>query len=674
MERLNDLPRWIAEPWHDAEETDDPVGQTKKWLEVAEAILERLAIGAVTHTLRLSGENARRAKRRVAGKLAQLRDRRASFGDWVELLAAAEKGPPELHAAVLGVPNVPPFDRRTACARATGLVTDDSPAETSLLTFFGRLALARNSFAHGHASRDHCEALADALREALGEVVAAVPHLSGEDVCSVDRIQFEAGQAIVDLYPERGTGRPRRAQWRTTNTSVVSAWSESTHVLWRGEQHAPVHVPRWLLHRNGSERLLPWQGGARNDDAFYYVDRAEEAGAHSQVKLDDPELRRDFEGVLERLGYDATAESTAARDTLDDAEEADAHSNYRLAVNIALSNDGLIDAAERAQLRQLASRLGLTGEDVDRVEREAVRDAVSSSAPPPVAPIQLPAVNAPPAPLVVAPPPPMPAQPRRARRVVALLFALLILGGSALLVSQREQLTELIGASAVVSAASRPPLDWVDVAATPGVAGFAVTRTEVTVAQYAACVTAGACAAPHWDDEQCVFEDRRGKRSKGAIPARIRGDDQPVTCIDFSAVNQFAAWAGARLPTMAEWQVLGWDAKQGDVVRAAIADTCTEATVKDERGSGCGTFGPREVCAHGRRGTLGLCDIFGNVFEWVAPGPTDQTSSAIFGGGWTTDGDYTRLLTPEATRDFKVGSGDFAVPGAGLGFRLARSL
>jgi len=687
MERLNSLPRWVAEPWHDAEETDDPVGQTKKWLEVAEAMLERLAMGVVTHALHRAHDLDPKTQKRIRSLLLELKDRRASFGDWVELLAAAVKGPESLRQDVLGTTHVGPFDSRTASAKAAGLVIGRESSQVTLLQFFGRMALARNSFAHGHASAAHCEALSVMLRAALPEVVEAIPALSGQAVCSVGKLHMDAGVIVVEIYPERGTGRPRRALWKTSDPRDVASWSEATHLLWTSPEGKPVQVPRWLIHRNAADRLLPWQGGARGDEAFYYVDRAEAAGAHSQVKLEEPELRRDFIDALDLLGHDATQEMTAVH-LAADVDAGEAASAYRAAVSVALCSDGRIDDAERVYLQALAAMSGLDAEAVQALEREAFRSAGISQAPQAVAPVVMP--PSPPASDVAHLPariaePALPvvdvvlAAPRRRRRR---LWALIVLGacaGAVALVYSSglvadASLTTILGdlPGSASASAVQPALDWVEVPASPGVAGFAVTRTEVTVAQYAACVAAGVCQPPHWDDEQCVMEDRQGRRVKAAIPARVRGDNQPVTCITYADLAGFAVWVGARIPTRAEWQVLGFDAKGRDPSQAQVMDTCGQSIIEDASGSGCGTFGPRDVCSLGRRGSLGLCDVFGNVFEWVAAEGGASQEGAIFGGGWSQDAAYT-AVDPHDPTHFRMGTGRFNTAGAGLGFRLAKT-
>jgi len=81
-------------------------------------------------------------------------------------------------------------------------------------------------------------------------------------------------------------------------------------------------------------------------------------------------------------------------------------------------------------------------------------------------------------------------------------------------------------------------LEWVYSAP----ADIEFTRTEVTVAQYRACVEAGKCTAPKSKSyhKYCNwgYTDR---------------DNHPVNCVDWNQATAFCEWAGGRLPTEDEW-------------------------------------------------------------------------------------------------------------------------
>lgn len=73
------------------------------------------------------------------------------------------------------------------------------------------------------------------------------------------------------------------------------------------------------------------------------------------------------------------------------------------------------------------------------------------------------------------------------------------------------------------------------------VPSFEMNRTEVTVAQYQACVDAGVCIEP----TQC------GSYYNWGVAGR---EDHPVNCVDWYQSVAFCAWAGGRLLSGSEWE------------------------------------------------------------------------------------------------------------------------
>jgi len=210
-----------------------------------------------------------------------------------------------------------------------------------------------------------------------------------------------------------------------------------------------------------------------------------------------------------------------------------------------------------------------------------------------------------------------------------------------------------------------PQLDWVDVPASESGAAFQITRSEVTVRQYRACVAAKACDEPHWDDKLCVMQRGQSTRERVVIPDSLRDDDKPVTCVDYRNVQRFAEWMGARLPTAEEWAVAARDSVNLDTAGHPVSETCESAVIRNESGSGCGKERPSDVCSRPQRGRFKLCDMLGNVFEWVDSGPYSALGTGMIrGGGWTFSAEWA---TPDSS-----GTGRFDEPGAGLGFRLVR--
>jgi formylglycine-generating enzyme required for sulfatase activity len=162
------------------------------------------------------------------------------------------------------------------------------------------------------------------------------------------------------------------------------------------------------------------------------------------------------------------------------------------------------------------------------------------------------------------------------------------------------------------------------------VAGFWIDRTEVTNKRYGQCVAAGVCTASRLADD----------------PA-YNGDDYPVAGIPWQAASEYCAWAGARLPTEAEWEYAA-RGEAGEVFPWGSAYECGRANLWADC-SGCedGYDGPAPVSAFPAGASwCGALDMAGNVWEWVAdrfteyPGASDDSPAesdgtrVLRGGSW----------------------------------------
>jgi formylglycine-generating enzyme required for sulfatase activity len=157
---------------------------------------------------------------------------------------------------------------------------------------------------------------------------------------------------------------------------------------------------------------------------------------------------------------------------------------------------------------------------------------------------------------------------------------------------------------------------------------FWIDRTEVTNAQYARCVAAGAC-----------------QKSTLADDARFNGADYPVVGVAWQAAADYCRWAGGRLPSEAEWEY----AARGPEGRLyPWGDTFDGSKV-----SATGNVDGYEYAAPvgsfpGGASWVGALDMAGNVYEWannwydeyssepqVNPsGSAGGQTRVLRGGGW----------------------------------------
>lgn len=137
---------------------------------------------------------------------------------------------------------------------------------------------------------------------------------------------------------------------------------------------------------------------------------------------------------------------------------------------------------------------------------------------------------------------------------------------------------------------------------------FWLSKSEITVAQYEACVNEGVCTAPQWN--HC---DRK------KLPADFKSPKRPIVCITWQQARDFSRWVDADLPSEAEWQYAAQGAGQAILYPWGQEEPSCERTIyRDQSGPGCGYKRTWDVCSRPLGKTnQGLCDMSGNVWEWV---------------------------------------------------------
>ncbi|MCB9674888.1 MAG: sulfatase-like hydrolase/transferase [Alphaproteobacteria bacterium] len=128
---------------------------------------------------------------------------------------------------------------------------------------------------------------------------------------------------------------------------------------------------------------------------------------------------------------------------------------------------------------------------------------------------------------------------------------------------------------------------------------FEIMRNELTVGQYRACVTDGACVMPA---NTCTVD--------------LDALDAPMLCLTYREAIVACQWVGGRLPSESEWEFAArsrgkdtlypWGDEPADCSRTSgpIGPRCSAK--------------PHAVCSKPSGNTeQGVCDMAGNAVEWV---------------------------------------------------------
>jgi len=197
---------------------------------------------------------------------------------------------------------------------------------------------------------------------------------------------------------------------------------------------------------------------------------------------------------------------------------------------------------------------------------------------------------------------------------------------------------------------------------------YLIDRTEVTQAAYQECIHAGACELPLDVRSETFFS-----------PAET--PDQPVAGVSAWQSDLYCSWIGKRMPTEAEWEKAARGTDGRVYPWGNSAPTCELVSMEGD-GASCSPGGPLPVCSRPiGNSPYDVCDLAGNVSEWVADGyksdyysvspksnhkgPGTEMNVRVFRGGY-----YLSL-----DRGQRVSSRLGMIPNSGygrLGFRCAR--
>jgi formylglycine-generating enzyme required for sulfatase activity len=192
---------------------------------------------------------------------------------------------------------------------------------------------------------------------------------------------------------------------------------------------------------------------------------------------------------------------------------------------------------------------------------------------------------------------------------------------------------------------------------------FAMAVTEVSTAQYLACVKASACRNPEWLEPggEHNIETGHGVTYK-SIAKFISGDDQPIVGVSWEDADAYTKWLSEttghhyRLPSEAEWEYAtragsstaywwGDAPKRGDEVMA-----CCRGCGSELDGSG---FAPVKSF---KANPWGFYNVHGNVWEWVADFYCDSYATGPLDGSPRAEKACSDKGNPDGLKVFRGGS------------------
>jgi len=191
---------------------------------------------------------------------------------------------------------------------------------------------------------------------------------------------------------------------------------------------------------------------------------------------------------------------------------------------------------------------------------------------------------------------------------------------------------------------------------------FYIDKTEVTTAQYAACVACGKCTKPMRDSSHTGREP--------SYYGNTKYKDYPVIHVTWKDAKAYCEGIGKRLPTEAEWEKAARGTSKADYPWGSASPSSSTANF------GGLVNDTEKVTSYDKgKSPCGALHMAGNVWEWVndyydkgyygrspgsdPKGPSSGTLRVVRGGGFASAKDqiktYYRASWPEDTAMSYIG-------------------
>jgi iron(II)-dependent oxidoreductase len=189
---------------------------------------------------------------------------------------------------------------------------------------------------------------------------------------------------------------------------------------------------------------------------------------------------------------------------------------------------------------------------------------------------------------------------------------------------------------------------------------FEMSKTAVTVEQYAECVIKGGCTEPATGD-YCNW---------GVTGRQLH----PVNCVDWDQASKYAKFKGGRLPSESEWEYAATSGGKNQKYPWGNDDPTSELAVMN-------TNSTMPVCSKPKGNTAqGLCDMAGNVWQWGQDKYQDSyKGTPVDGSAFEGSGSYRVVRGGSFSNDFarllRADGRCISDPGTrigNVGFRLVR--